>query len=99
MVRRMAILRGGDRMAGARLGVTLVVGAALVLPSRDGLVIAVAVRRGGGSLGVVHGDDRHRSELDETAANGVARQFDAVAHAELIEHVRAVALDGLLADV
>ena len=83
----MAILRGGDRMAEARGNATLVAGSALVLPSRDGLVIVVAIRLGGGSLELVHGDNSCRSELDETAPNGVARQFDAVTHTELLEHV------------
>ena len=36
--------------------------------------------------------------LDETAADRVAGELDTVAHAELLEHVGAVALDGLLAD-
>jgi hypothetical protein len=38
------------------------------------------------------------SRLDEAAPDGVARELDAVAHAELLEHVRAVTLDGLLTD-
>src|SRR4029079_10585372 len=38
------------------------------------------------------------SGLDEAAADRVPRQLDAVAHAELLEDVRAMALDGLLAD-
>ena len=38
------------------------------------------------------------SGLDEAAANGVARELDAIVHAELFEHVGAVALDRLLAD-
>jgi len=36
-----------------------------------------------------------RSGLDESAFDGVAREFDAVAHAELGEDVLAVAFDGL----
>jgi hypothetical protein len=36
--------------------------------------------------------------LDEAAPDRVAREFDAVPHAELLEHVRAVAVDGLDAD-
>ena len=40
-----------------------------------------------------------RSRLDQSAADRVAREFDPVAHAELLEDVRAVALDGLLGDV
>src|SRR3954447_11561649 len=36
--------------------------------------------------------------LHETAPDRVARQLHAVAHAELLEHVRAMAVDGLLAD-
>ena len=39
-----------------------------------------------------------RLGLDEPAADRVAGQLDAVAHAELLEDVRPVALDGLLAD-
>jgi hypothetical protein len=39
-----------------------------------------------------------RSGLHEAAANRVVGQFDAVAHAELLEHVGAVAVDRLLAD-
>jgi hypothetical protein len=39
-----------------------------------------------------------RSGLDESAADGVAGQLDAVVHVELLEDVRAVALDGLRAD-
>src|SRR5919202_2569264 len=39
-----------------------------------------------------------RSGLDEPAADRVARQLDAVAHAELLEDVGPVRLDGLLAD-
>ena len=35
---------------------------------------------------------------DEPAPDGVAGQLDAVAHAELLEHVGAVAIDRLLAD-
>ena len=91
------ILRGGDRMAGARLGVTLVVGAALILPPRDGLVIVVAVRRGGGSLGVFHGH-AGTGQSRRTAANGVARQLHAVAHADELQRacLRGGAL-GLLA--
>src|SRR4051812_28130771 len=38
------------------------------------------------------------SGLDQAAADRVARQLDAVAHAELAEDVRPVALDGLRAD-
>ena len=41
---------------------------------------------------------RRTLRLDEAAADRVARQLDAVVHAELLEDVRAVALDGLLAD-
>ena len=40
---------------------------------------------------------RH-SGLDEPAADRVAGELDAVAHAELVEHARAMALDGLRAD-
>jgi len=36
--------------------------------------------------------------LDEAAPDRVACEFDAVPHAELLEHVRAVAVDGLDAD-
>jgi hypothetical protein len=36
--------------------------------------------------------------LSETAANGVARQVHPVAHPECVETVRAVALEGLVAD-
>ena len=36
--------------------------------------------------------------LDEAATDRVAGQFDAVAHAELLEHVGPVTIDGLLAD-
>src|SRR5215208_1094901 len=39
-----------------------------------------------------------RLRLDEAAADRVARQLDAVPHAELLEHVRAVAVNGLLAE-
>ena len=39
-----------------------------------------------------------RHGLYEPAADGVAGEFDAVAHAELFEDVRAVALDRLLGD-
>ena len=47
----------------------------------------------------VWGEDTiRRSETDEAAADRVARELDAVAHAELLEDVRAVALDRLLAD-
>jgi len=38
------------------------------------------------------------SGLDEAAADRVARQLDTVTHPELLEHVRAVAIDRLLAD-
>src|SRR5215213_9933900 len=38
------------------------------------------------------------SGFDEPAPNGVPSQFDAIAHAELLEDVRPVALDGLLGD-
>ena len=41
------------------------------------------------------GRDGRGSRLDEPAADWVARQLDAVAHAELLEDVRAVALDRL----
>src|SRR4051812_21232647 len=37
--------------------------------------------------------------LDEAAPDRVARKLDAVAHPQLLEDVRAVALDGLLGDV
>src|SRR3954469_6910640 len=40
-----------------------------------------------------------RSGLDEADAYGVARQVDPIAQAELLEQVRAVPVDGLLADV
>src|SRR5512145_345455 len=52
-------------------------------------------------MGVVLHSDAPRcaaSGLDEASADRVAGQLDPVAHAELLEHVRAVAIDGLLAD-
>src|SRR5215217_1544784 len=51
-----------------------------------------------GSCAHFRGGGDRRLWLDEAAADGVARQLDAVAHAELLEDVRAVTLDGLLAD-
>lgn len=39
-----------------------------------------------------------RSGLDESAADRVAGECDPIAHAELAQNVRAVALDRLLAD-
>src|SRR3954449_13435703 len=36
--------------------------------------------------------------LDEAAANGVARELDAIPHTQLLEDVGAVTLDGLDAD-
>src|SRR4029077_13588632 len=38
------------------------------------------------------------SRFDESVPNRIAGQLDAVAHAELLEDVRAVAIDRLLAD-
>src|SRR5215216_580785 len=40
-----------------------------------------------------------RSRLNKPAADRVPRQLDAIAHAELLEDVRSMALDGLLRDV
>src|SRR3954451_3609742 len=40
----------------------------------------------------------NRLRVDEAAADGVARERDAVAEAELLEDVRSVAFHGLLAD-
>src|SRR5437588_1582497 len=42
--------------------------------------------------------DDSTSRFDEPVANRVAGEFDAVAHAELLQDVRAVAIDRLLAD-
>src|SRR5215475_5214893 len=39
-----------------------------------------------------------RSGSDQSAADRVARELDAIAHPELLEDVRAVTLDGLLGD-
>src|SRR5688500_19545461 len=54
-------------------------------------------------LAAARGDHRvepvdARSGLDEAAADRVARELDAVAHAELLEDVGPVRLDRLLAD-
>src|SRR4051794_33893163 len=49
---------------------------------------------------LAHGTHRRTRALrgDETAANGVAREIHSVAHAQLLEDVRAVAVDRLAAD-
>jgi hypothetical protein len=52
-----------------------------------------------GVRGAVPPNCRSRwSGLHEAAADRVAGEFDAIMHAELFEDVRAMALDGLLAD-
>ena len=57
-------------------------------------VLLVGVLKGA----VVVTADLVRLRHDEAAPDGVAGELHAVSHAQLLEHVRAVAVDGLLAD-
>src|SRR4051812_46541415 len=81
------------------VGVTAVSPSAVVEPTPGATLLSSA--RLGRRRARRPGCDRPRqarSRLDEAAADRVTRELDPVAHPELLEDVRAVALDGLLAD-